>query len=100
MLSYLCDDLNAPRAVATLHTYGSPRLWKAFDPVLGLDFESRALPREAPPVPAEVQALVDEREAARKARDWPRADALRKQAAAMGWEIADTPEGPVVKMRG
>jgi cysteinyl-tRNA synthetase len=100
VLGYLCDDLNVPRAVATLHTYGSPRLWKAFDPILGLDFENRTRLREASAVPAEVQALVDAREAARAARDWSRADALRKQIAEMGWELADTPEGPVARQKG
>jgi cysteinyl-tRNA synthetase len=99
VLSHLCDDLNVPRAVATLHTYGSPRLWRAFDPVLGLDFGNKAKPRQAETAPAEVLALLEQRQAARKMRDFARSDALRDQIAALGWEVADTPQGPVVKKR-
>ena len=44
-------------------------------------------------VPAAVQALADERSAARAARDWGRSDALRDELAAGGWVVEDTPEG-------
>lgn len=99
VLAHLCDDLNLPRAVAALHTYGSPRLWRAFDPVLGLDFDKNARTRDAVVAPDEIRALAAEREAARKSRDWPRADDLRRQIAAAGWEVADTPDGPVLRPR-
>lgn len=46
--------------------------------------------------PAEVQALVAQREAARSRRDWAEADRLRAQVAALGWEVRDTPAGPQV----
>ncbi len=39
--------------------------------------------------PPEVQRLLVERRAAREARDWERADALRDQLAGMGWEVQD-----------
>ncbi len=45
-------------------------------------------------VPAEIQKLADERVAARKAKDWARADALRQEIDAAGWIIEDTPKGP------
>jgi hypothetical protein len=45
-------------------------------------------------LPPEVAALIEEREAARGARDWARADALREQLAHTGYVIEDTPEGP------
>ena len=48
-------------------------------------------------VPEEVLALVEQREAARAQRDWAQADTLRQQAAALGWQIRDTPAGPVVE---
>ncbi|NOY81351.1 MAG: cysteine--tRNA ligase [Kiritimatiellaeota bacterium] len=48
-------------------------------------------------VPGEIQALVDERQAARKARDYARADAIRDELTAKGWTIEDTPKGPRVK---
>jgi len=45
-------------------------------------------------LPPEVAALIEEREAARRARDWPRADALRDQIRRLGYIIEDTPTGP------
>ncbi len=39
--------------------------------------------------PAEVRALVEQRAAAREARDWGRADDLRDEIAARGWEVQD-----------
>jgi len=99
VLAHLNDDLNVPRAVATLHTYGSPRLWRAFDAVLGLDFETRAVQREAETAPADVLALVEARQEARRGRDFARSDALRAEIAAHGWEVADSPGGPTVKRK-
>ncbi len=52
------------------------------------------LDEHAPSPPAEVLALVAEREAARRRRDWAAADALRARIAALGWQVRDTPEGP------
>ena len=45
------------------------------------------------PMPAEVRALLDERAAARAARDWAMADALRDRIAGLGWEVQDTQGG-------
>jgi cysteinyl-tRNA synthetase len=45
-------------------------------------------------VPREVLDLVAERQTARAARDFARADALREQVRAAGWLIRDTREGP------
>ncbi|RRN55022.1 cysteine--tRNA ligase [Pseudoxanthomonas sp. SGNA-20] len=43
---------------------------------------------------ARIQALVDERSAAKKAHDFARADAIRDQLAAEGILLEDTPQGP------
>ena len=43
----------------------------------------------------EVERLIGERQQARAARDFPRADAARDELAALGVEVRDTPEGPV-----
>ncbi|HEY5187658.1 MAG TPA: cysteine--tRNA ligase [Solirubrobacteraceae bacterium] len=44
--------------------------------------------------PAEAVALLEERESARTARDFARADAIRDELAATGWEVRDGPAGP------
>jgi cysteinyl-tRNA synthetase len=40
-----------------------------------------------------VQALLERRQAARKARDFATADALRNEITSLGWEVRDTAEG-------
>src|SRR3990172_444945 len=48
-------------------------------------------PVARPSVPAEVIALVEERQAARERRDWASADQLRERIAAAGWDVRETP---------
>ncbi|NNJ10080.1 cysteinyl-tRNA synthetase [Chloroflexales bacterium ZM16-3] len=62
--------------------------------------ETESRPREEPTkpeAPAEVLSLVEERQGARARRDWADADRLRDQIAAAGWQVKDTPQGPVVE---
>ena len=42
---------------------------------------------------AAIDALIEERTAARKAKDWAKADAIRDQLTAMGIILEDTPSG-------
>ena len=42
---------------------------------------------------ARIEALISERSAARKARDWKRADELRRELQALGAAVEDTPAG-------
>ena len=44
---------------------------------------------------AAIEALVAEREAARQAKDWARADELRVRLTAEGVEVRDTKQGPI-----
>ena len=41
-----------------------------------------------------LKALVEERTAAKKAKDWARADAIRARLTELGWSVADTAKGP------
>ncbi len=65
--------------------------WERIDSVFGLG--------SAPSVevPAEIAGLLEQRQAARKARDFKRADAVRDELRAKGWVIEDTPKGPKLK---
>jgi cysteinyl-tRNA synthetase len=65
--------------------------WQKILAVLGL------APAEATDIPPHLQELLVQREAARKARDFKRADALRDQLKALGWVIEDTPKGARLK---
>ncbi|HLK56726.1 MAG TPA: cysteine--tRNA ligase [Chthonomonadaceae bacterium] len=96
VLDAINDDLAMPQAVGLLNSYRSYCLWVEFDPILGLKIAERACqPEEA--LPVEVQALVEARNAARKAKDWAGSDALRDQLIALGYEVGDGPQGTTVK---
>jgi cysteinyl-tRNA synthetase len=73
---------NAQDAAATM---------RRFDQVLGLLDEPEG------PVGGEAQHLVEQREQARKRRDFATADRLRAEIAAMGYAVEDTPKGPRLK---
>lgn len=98
----LCDDINMPQALAVLwdvlsddqlggkDKYG---LALEFDHVLGLDLKN--LGQEV--VPETVLQLVQQRDAARLAKNWALCDALRQQIQALGFDVRDTAQGPVVR---
>jgi cysteinyl-tRNA synthetase len=48
-------------------------------------------------VPADVLGVARQRDEARAAKDWARADALRDQLVADGWVVEDTPSGTQVR---
>jgi cysteinyl-tRNA synthetase len=99
-LDALADDFNTPRAWAALFELigeGNRRPLAGGREAVGemlelLGLES-LLAAEGAAVDAGAEALLAEREQARAERDFERADALRDQLAALGWEIRDTPEG-------
>jgi cysteinyl-tRNA synthetase len=74
------NGLTPAQAAALEAAYG------AFDAVAGLGEASTS-------IPAEVQGLVEQRGAARKAKDFAASDTLRKQIEALGWKVKDTPKG-------
>jgi cysteinyl-tRNA synthetase len=95
----LADDFNTPRALAALYEWigeankldrpaGQDDLRSMLD-VLGL--ESLMEREEAPP---DIVALADQREAARRAKDFAEADRLRDELRDRGWEVRDGPHGP------
>jgi cysteinyl-tRNA synthetase len=44
-------------------------------------------------IPAEVQALLDQRAEARKAKNFAKSDELRKAIEVLGWKFKDTAKG-------
>jgi cysteinyl-tRNA synthetase len=57
--------------------------------VLGIEVHA-----DAPEADAEIDALVEAREAARRARDWAEADRVRDELSRRGIVVEDTPRGP------
>ena len=104
------DDLNTADALGVLfdlaraaNTFVSvPRTKKAIETVMALYTELMdvlgLMPREqAEEFPAEVLALLDERQAARKAKNYARADEIREQLKALGYAIEDSRQGAKLK---
>jgi cysteinyl-tRNA synthetase len=110
------DDLGTPAAVAVLYDAvreGNRQLAAGEDAsataaqvramldVLGLDPEDPAWPSRGgadagltAAVDALVAGLLEQRQAARAAKDFATADAIRDQIKAAGIEVEDTPDGP------
>ncbi|HYD85816.1 MAG TPA: DALR domain-containing protein, partial [Opitutus sp.] len=99
VLAALQDDLNTPAALGALFTIinrkeGEPDL-ASFDRAmfaLGLDLTAPAVAPKAD-APAEITALAEKRWAAKQAKDFATADALRKEIAAAGWSMLDRKDG-------
>jgi cysteinyl-tRNA synthetase len=79
------NSLSAKDAAAELTA------WDKIDSVFGIGTPAET---EAPP---EIIALLEARQAARKAKDFKRSDAIRDELKAKGWAIEDTPKGPKLK---
>ena len=109
----IADDLGTPAALAAVHGIVSAgnRAFDAAAPdaatataVLAvlrrcdqvLNLLPAANAAEAS-VPAEVQALADERAAARAAKNWAESDRLRTAIAALGWEVRDSKAGQTLR---
>jgi len=69
---------------------------KRFDSVLGLNLEEHLHNIHEATFPPEILQLRNEREQARKARDFQRADHLRQELDARGYRIRDSKTGPVL----
>jgi cysteinyl-tRNA synthetase len=98
-LDALADDFKTPQAFAVLFEIiaegnrrelpGAREVLTELLPLLGLD----SLLAEDERVPEEAERLLSERQAAREAKDFERADALREQLSGMGWEVRDEAGG-------
>ena len=110
----MLDDLNTPETIAAslegvrlINGIGEnlngasarrARAWlDQINALLGIVYhetETAAPPDDqADPLAEKVEALLAEREAARQAKDYARADAIRDEIDAMGIEVMDTPGG-------
>jgi cysteinyl-tRNA synthetase len=97
----LSEDFNTPRALATAFDWvreanrsDAPVGDADLREMLGVLALDSLLDVDAAQAPEAAQTLMDEREAARAARDWVLADALRDRLRGLGWEVRDGQDGP------
>ena len=64
--------------------------WNEIDQVLGLNLKEKI---QTGPLDAEIERLIEERQAARKAKNFARSDEIRNQLLAQGIVLEDTPQG-------
>jgi len=96
MLAFLCDDLNTSGMLGVLfenlnEIKADKKLLcivKVFiQDVLGLTLEP--IKEKKVEITPEIQALIDERETARKEKNWARADEIRDKLKQMGVDVQD-----------
>ncbi|MHB0998010.1 MAG: cysteine--tRNA ligase [Armatimonadota bacterium] len=104
------DDLNTPVALAAvfglikevnIHGQGGKEVYDAmldFDRILGIKLAER-VKEQSSEVPQEILMLLEERQKARKSRDFAAADLIRDELLDAGYVIEDTPQGPRVKLK-
>ena len=100
----LDNDLNTSLAVTAVYDVlkaGSNEATKKaliedFDRVLALDL-CKPLPEEKEEGDPEILSKIAERAAAKKAKDYAKADAIRAELAAQGITLIDTPQGTTYK---
>jgi cysteinyl-tRNA synthetase len=104
VMEALCDDMNTPLALSAMHALADRALAGDFDAACGLRAAGTAigLLGQDPGTwfrgdddadVAAIEAAIAERLAARKARDFARADAIRAEWAAKGITFEDGPNG-------
>jgi cysteinyl-tRNA synthetase len=100
----LADDFNTPRAMAeAFELVGNANrgdvdrdaAGKTLSQMLDLvGLSSLTQPDQGAEVDEDAAKLMQEREEARAAKDFQKADDLRDQLAAMGWTVRDSADGP------
>ena len=101
------DDLNTPKAVAVMWDmirayHKAPEHYRAedflnclydIDRILGFGLAVV----ESDTIPPTILALAQEREKWRNAKDWKKADEVRKKISDRGYAVEDTAQGPHIK---
>jgi cysteinyl-tRNA synthetase len=95
MIEFLCDDLNTPGALGVLFSYSAELATSADERaavgavltiIMGIELKKIEKTVLITPI---IEQLIAERDAARAARDWSRADALREKLRSHGYVVQD-----------
>ncbi|MFA5184134.1 MAG: cysteine--tRNA ligase [Patescibacteria group bacterium] len=103
-LEAINDDLNMPRALSVVFSVLDSELSEVdqlatildFDKVLGLNFNNFPLTKKnisIEDLPEAVRKLVEQRDPAKRNKDYEKADAIRKKIEAEGYIVEDTKDG-------
>jgi cysteinyl-tRNA synthetase len=100
----LADDFNTPRALAEVFELvgeanrgevdGREAAVALAEMLELVGLSTLTKPDKGAEADEDAQKLMQEREEARAAKDFGRADEIRDRLAAMGWEVRDSAEGP------
>ncbi|MDC7233135.1 MAG: cysteine--tRNA ligase [Spirochaetales bacterium] len=100
---HMAADLNTPRALADIWSLLKNKelspsdkltLIMDMDRILGLKLDEEAADEENETLDAAIDALIAERQEARKNKDFARSDEIRDQLLEQGIQIIDSPDGP------
>ena len=96
MLAFLADDLNTPGMFGVVFEYldtlkddakHAAAVKQILHDILGLQMQM--VPEKEQKITPEIEKLLAEREQARVQKDWARADEIRDQLKALGYEVRD-----------
>jgi cysteinyl-tRNA synthetase len=93
-LGFLFESIREPNRAMDQNKMDAPSAsdwldwWKRINTVLDLEAGADVV------IPHEVAQLAEERENARREKNWKRSDELRDRISAFGWEVRDTKDGP------
>ncbi len=106
----LADDFNTPKAMAEVfelvgeanrEEVGKDEASEILAEMLDLvGLSSLTQPDEGAEADEGAEKLLEERQVARAAKDFARADEIRDELAALGWEVRDSAEGAKLVPRG
>ncbi|MBW3023306.1 class I tRNA ligase family protein, partial [Candidatus Woesearchaeota archaeon] len=82
------NSLLADKKISKKQADNCLNLVRAFNSVLGV------IEEKSEEIPKEAKKLIQEREAARKSKDWKKSDEIRDKLDKMGIVVMDSPEGP------
>jgi cysteinyl-tRNA synthetase len=95
-LEFINDDLNTSEALALVWNAIKERsidkeTLYTFDKVLGLNIKETI--EATLKIPEEIKKIINERDEARKNKDWTKSDELRKELEKLGYKVEDTKDG-------
>ncbi|MCR4334136.1 MAG: cysteine--tRNA ligase [Patescibacteria group bacterium] len=99
-IDFINNDLDMPKAVAlawelikdkNISNENKKATLLKFDEVFGLKLKDLKIPDNNEEIPEEIKFLIEERENARKAKDFKKSDALRSEIEARGYKVKDIP---------